>query len=181
MGYTPSSQGSPTFCGFSLPGSRGPRVLCPAQDDHSWIVGAAPSGPVRQSLQSQEGPIMDSVGRGRAVRLRVGGGDPQAWWAQPIMGPQDPQGGGERKQGRRGGFSGHFSSPRGTRLGARQSPCSGGSSGLQSRWMGTLGGSACSLTPGRPLCLLGKSISPLRVACKLPHLQTKRDREMVGH
>ena len=92
MGYTPSSQGSPTFCGFSLPGSRGPRVLCPAQDDHSWIVGAAPSGPVRQSLQSQEGPIMDSVGRGRAVRLRVGGGDPQAWWAQPIMGPQDPQG-----------------------------------------------------------------------------------------
>lgn len=44
-----------------------------------------------------------------------------------------------------------------------------------------MGGSACSLTPGRPLCLLGKSVSPLRVACKLPHLQTKRDREMVGH
>lgn len=42
-------------------------------------------------------------------------------------------------------------------------------------------GSACSLTPSRPLRLPGKSISPLRVACELPHLQTKGDREMVGH
>lgn len=138
MGYRPSSRGSPTFCGFSLPGSRGSQALCPAQDDHSQIVRAVPPGPVQQSLQGQEGAIVDSEGRGGAVQLRVGGGDPWARWAQLIVGPQDPQGGGGWKRGRRGWFSGHFSSLRGTGLGARQSPHGEGSLGLQSRWTGAL-------------------------------------------
>lgn len=46
---------------------------------------------------------------------------------------------------------------------------------------GGLGWVTCSLTPIQPLRLLGKDVSPLRLACELPCLQTKGDREMVGH